>query len=72
MFPFDPLENIRKPKIFWCFHGYQKGTLGRKRLKVKQKSRLIQSIASQFSICIPPETINFSGGIEIKHWHKMD
>ena len=29
MFPFDPPENIRKPKIF-CFQGGQKGTLRRK------------------------------------------
>ena len=33
MFPFDPPENIRKPKVFWCFQGDQKGTLGRKGLK---------------------------------------
>ena len=30
MFPFDPPENIRKPKVFWCFQGDLKGTLGRK------------------------------------------
>ena len=35
MFPFDPPENIRKPKVFWCFQGDQKGTLGRKGLTVK-------------------------------------
>ena len=33
MFPFDPLENIRKPLVFWCFQGDQKGTLGRKGLR---------------------------------------
>ena len=32
MFPFDPPENIRKPKVFWCFQGDQKGTLGSKGL----------------------------------------
>ena len=32
MFPFDPPENIRKPLVFWCFQGDQKGTLGRKGL----------------------------------------
>ena len=32
MFPFDPPENIRKPKNFWCFQGDQKGTLGSKGL----------------------------------------
>ena len=29
---FDPPENIRKPKVFWCFQGDQKGTLGSKGL----------------------------------------
>ena len=29
MFPFDPPENIPKPKVFLCFQGDQKGTLGR-------------------------------------------
>ena len=28
----DSPENIRKPKIFWCFQGNQKGTLERKGL----------------------------------------
>ena len=32
MFPFDPPENIRKPLVFWCFQGDQKGTFERKRL----------------------------------------
>ena len=32
MFPFDPPENIRKPLVFWCFQGDQKGTLGSKGL----------------------------------------
>ena len=32
MFPFDPLENIRKPLVFRCFQGDQKETLGRKGL----------------------------------------
>ena len=31
MLPFDPPENIRKPKVF-CFQGDQKGILGRKGL----------------------------------------
>ena len=35
MFPFDPSENIKKPKVFWCFQRDQKGTLGRKRLNKK-------------------------------------
>ena len=33
MFPFDPPEIIRKPKVFRCFQGDQKGTLGRKGLR---------------------------------------
>ena len=32
LFPFDPPENIRKPLVFWCFQGDQKGTLERKPL----------------------------------------
>ena len=36
MFPFDPPENIRKPKVFWCFQVDQKGTLGRKWLTKNQ------------------------------------
>ena len=32
MFPFDPRENIRKAKVFLCFQGDQKETLGRKGL----------------------------------------
>ena len=30
IFPFDPSENSRKPKVFWCFQMNQKGTFGRK------------------------------------------
>ena len=33
MFPFDPPENIIKPKIFKCLKGDQKGTSGRNGLK---------------------------------------
>ena len=36
MFPFDPPENIRKPLVFCCFQGDQKGTFGRKGLNVKK------------------------------------
>ena len=32
MFPFDPPENIRKLKVFWCLQGDQNGTLGREGL----------------------------------------
>ena len=28
----NPPENIRKPKVFWCFQGDQRGTLDRKGL----------------------------------------
>ena len=31
--PFDPPENIRKPKVFRCFQEDQKGTLGSKGLR---------------------------------------
>ena len=37
MFPFDPPENIRKPLVFLCFQGDQKGTLGSKGLIVYMK-----------------------------------
>ena len=33
MFPFDPPKDIKKPKVFWCFQGDQKGTLVRKGLR---------------------------------------
>ena len=32
IFPFDPPENIKKPKFFQCFWGDQTGTLGKKKL----------------------------------------
>ena len=35
MYPFDPPENNRKPQIFCCIQGDQKGTLRRNRLKVQ-------------------------------------
>ena len=38
-FPFDPPENIRKPKVFWCFLGDQKGTLRSKGLRIVTKFR---------------------------------
>ena len=38
MFPFDPLENIGKPLVFWRFQGDQKGTLGTKGLKLNPVS----------------------------------
>ena len=38
MFPFDPPENIRKPLVFGCFQGDQKGTLGRKGLNLGRGS----------------------------------
>ena len=31
MFSFDHPEDMRKPKVFWCFQGNQKGTLGESR-----------------------------------------
>ena len=37
MFPFDPPENIRKPKVFLCFQGDQKGTLGSKGLAKEKR-----------------------------------
>ena len=37
MFSFDFPENIRKALVFSCFQGDQKGTLGRKRLILKER-----------------------------------
>ena len=46
MFPFDPPENIRKPKVFWCFQEDQKETLREKRIStwdwIQKKTRNIQ------------------------------
>ena len=47
MFPFDPPENIRKVKVFWCFQGegflmfseVSKGNIEKKRVKVMQKNQ---------------------------------
>ena len=51
LFPFDPPENIRKPKVFWCFQGDQKGTLGRKGLRVrKYKNEFKKEIACRYHI----------------------
>ena len=43
MFPFDPPENIRKPKVFLCFQGGLKGNIGKKRVKIfcQEYSRLL-------------------------------
>ena len=38
MFPFDPPENIRKPKVFLIFQGDQRRTLGSKGLREKSPS----------------------------------
>ena len=35
MFLFDPRENIRKPLLFWCYQGNQKGNIGNKTVQVK-------------------------------------
>ena len=35
IFPFDPPENIRKPKVIWCYQGNQRETLERKGLKLQ-------------------------------------
>ena len=35
MFPIDPPENNKKPLVFSCFQGDQKGILGRNGLKLR-------------------------------------
>ena len=47
MFPFDPPENIRKPKVFGCFRGDQKGTLGSKGLICQHKHLGISVLANK-------------------------
>ena len=47
MSSFDPPENIKKPLVFWCFQGDQKGTLGKKGLKV-----IYSNVISWFIRCI--------------------
>ena len=34
-FLLNPTENIRKPKVYWCFQGDQKRTLQRKGLQIE-------------------------------------
>ena len=34
VFHFDPPENIRKPKFFYCFQGESKGSIGKKRVNL--------------------------------------
>ena len=48
MFSFNPPEN-RNPLVFRCFQGNQKGTLGRKVLKVECKGNLICSHFREWS-----------------------
>ena len=47
MFPFDPTENIRKPKVFWCFQGGSKGYAGKKWVKTfaRKLMRYMKNIA---------------------------
>ena len=53
MFPFDPPENIRKPLVFYHFQGDQKGTLGRKGLKVLWFSEKRAYVANLLVYIIP-------------------
>ena len=53
MFPFDPPENNRKPKVFWCFHGDQKRTLGRKELITSSEMQKVNNqVLEEFLIYI--------------------
>ena len=35
MLPFNPLENVRKPKLFLTFSGKSKRSIGKKRVKLE-------------------------------------
>ena len=57
MFSFDPPENIRKPKIFWCFQGGSEGKIGKKmvnlcvRLKFQNLSYFMESNLEILKMC---------------------
>ena len=66
MFPFDPPENIRKPKVFSCFQGDQKGTLGSKGLKINKKAR--EQCSSQPAFTCSKLTIEtLQQGVNFEH-----
>ena len=53
MFPFDPPENIRKPKVFWCFQGDQRRTLGRKELITSSEMQKVNNqVLEEFLIYV--------------------
>ena len=57
MFSFDPPENIRKPKVFWCFQGGSEGKIGKKmvnlcvRLKFQNLSYFMESNLEILKMC---------------------
>ena len=69
MFSFDLSENIRKPLVFWCFQGDQKGILGRKELKniasIYTFTALFMTTSLQKFVNIP------HGFIMLAIWHFM-
>ena len=38
MFPFDPPQNIKKPKVFLMISGRSKRNIGKKRIKIVEES----------------------------------
>ena len=61
MFPFDPPENIRKPKVFRCFQGDQKGTLGSKGLNFRSSGSKLESVTCTFAKNRTPSQVFFEG-----------
>lgn len=45
MFPYYTPENVRKPGVFWCFHGAQKGKIG---LKWVNRAAKPQNVSKAF------------------------
>ena len=52
MFPFDPLENISKPLVFWCLQEDRKGILGRKGLIIISVSKTLLGSTSIFNFIL--------------------
>ena len=44
-FPYFTPENVRKPCVFWCFHGTQKGKIG---LKWVNRAAKPQNVSKAF------------------------
>ena len=50
MFPFDPPENIKKPKVFLMISGRSKRNIGKKKVKIVEESIQLVITCSKSSI----------------------